>query len=163
MSKIIILCLEDEPEVRSAVERDLSPYAEHFQIECAEDVPDAEDVVRTNLALGNKLGLILCDHMLPGETGVDFLVRLHGQPETHFTRKVLITGQAGQQDTIRAVNQADLHHYIAKPWKKEELQEVVKQQLTEFVMAEEDNLIPYVAVLDGQRLLQEIAERGSDN
>ncbi len=47
---------------------------------------------------------------------MDFLVELNGDPATRPIRKVLITGQAGLEDTIRAVNEADLDHYIAKPW-----------------------------------------------
>ena len=54
------------------------------------------------------LSLILADHRLPGRDGVDLLVELHRQPDTAVIKKVLVTGQADQQDTIRAVNEAGL-------------------------------------------------------
>lgn len=162
MSKIVILNLEDEPEVRDAVERDLLPFGEVFQIEVAEDVKDAEELIASLEASGNKVGLILCDHRLPGESGVDFLTRLQADPESQSMRKVLITGQADQQDTIKAINEAGLHHYIAKPWVVEDLHAVVREQLTEYVLEHESDLLPYMSVLDGARLMQAVADRLSD-
>lgn len=162
MGRIAILLIEDEPEVREAVERDLEPFADTFLIECAEEVQEARSVMTEIADAGDRVGLVLCDHLLPGVTGVDFLVDLNRQADTASVRKVLITGQAGMDDTIKAVNEAGLHHYIAKPWTPEQLHEVVREQLTEFVLETEDDLKPYVSVLDGPRLLEAIATRGSD-
>ena len=160
MKRIVILCVEDEAEVREAVLRDLSPFKPLMRIEAAEDVEDARAVLRECDVDEDPVGLVLCDHLLPGTRGVDFLIELKNNPHYAATRKVLITGQAGLEDTIRAVNQADLHHYIAKPWNVEELHDVVRKQLTEFVIQTEENLIPYIATLDGQRLLEVIAASG---
>lgn len=159
MNHIVILCLEDEPEVRDAVLRDLAPFAGEFRIEAAEDVDDARAVIRECENDDDRIGLVLCDHMMPGTRGVEFLVELANQPAHRDVRKVLITGQAGLEDTVRAVNEAHLHHYIAKPWKAEDLQNVVKEQLTEFVLATTDDLLPYVSVLDSQRLLEAVAKK----
>ena len=60
--------------------------------------------------------------------------------------------------TIKAVNEAGLHHYVAKPWDAGELCAVVKEQLTEFVLGQEDSLLPYVARLDGPRLLVRVKD-----
>ena len=46
MNRITILSLDDEPEVRQAITRDLEPFAKLFRIEVAEDVDDARDVIR---------------------------------------------------------------------------------------------------------------------
>lgn len=160
MSAIVILCLEDESEVREAIVRDLEPFASTFQIEAAEDADDARQVVNDCLAEGKRVGLILCDHLLPGETGVDFLVELDRRKETAGTRKVLVTGQAGLEDTIKAVNEANLDHYIAKPWKVDNFREVVRAQLVEYVLAEEEDLLPYVNVLNDERLFEAMRDRG---
>ncbi len=160
MSDIVILCLEDESEVREAILRDLEPYATTFTIEAAEDADDARQVVDDCLAEGKRIGLALCDHLLPGQTGVDFLVELGNREETRGVRKVLVTGQAGLEDTIKAVNQANLHHYISKPWNADQFREVVRQQLVAYVIAEEENLLPYVQILNDERLLEALRERG---
>lgn len=162
MSRIVILCVEDEAEVRDAILRDLSPFKPLIRVEAAEDVEDARAVLRECEQDGDSVGLILCDHLLPGMRGVSFLIELQKDPRYAPTRKVLITGQAGLEDTIRAVNEANLHHYIAKPWDAEEIQSVVRAQLTEFVIETEENLVPFVGVLDGPRLLEVIAAGGRD-
>ena len=63
---------------------------------------------------------------------------------------MLVTGQADHEDTIRAINDGGLHHYISKPWKSENLVDIVRAQLTEFVLGSADiDPMPYVAILDG--------------
>jgi two-component system chemotaxis response regulator CheY len=162
MNDIIILVLEDEAEVRAAIARDLEVFATTFRVEVCDDAEDARAVIDETRAAGNQVGLILCDHLLPGLRGTDFLVELNQDPATSQMRKVLLTGQAGHDDTIRAINEGGLDHYIAKPWKVDELHAIVREQLTEYVLTETDDLLPYVNILDGPRLLEAISERGWD-
>ncbi len=160
MNRVTILCVEDEPEVRDALIRDLSPFAAVFRVEAAEDAEDALQVVRECTDAGDPIGLVLCDHMLPGTLGADLLVELKSKPESASARKVLVTGQAGLEDTIKAVNDADLDHYIAKPWTRDALHAVVREHLTDYVIDEMENLLPFVSVLDGPRLLEAQSNRG---
>jgi len=158
MKRIAIVSLEDEPEVRQAITRDLAPYAESFRIEEAEDVEDARELIASITEEGDMVGLILCDHRLPGTTGVEFLMELQAEEETKSIRKVLVTGQADHLDTIQAINAGGLHHYVSKPWQPEQLVSVVRDQLTEFVMCSPDiDPLPYVSVLDAARLMEKIA------
>ena len=157
MNRIAILSLEDEPEVRQAITRDLEPFADSFRIEGAEDVEDARELIDSIMDEGDVVGLILCDHRLPGTTGVEYLTQLQADEKTQSIRKVLVTGQADHQDTIHAINAGGLHHYVTKPWQPEELVEVVREQLTEFVLRSECDPLPYVGVLDGVRLMEKIA------
>jgi len=158
MSRIAILSIEDEPEVRDAIRRDLAPFASSFRIEAAEDIADAREAIRMIQDDGDTLGLVLCDHMLPGTTGVEFLTELHGDSDHQPVRKVLVTGQAGHEDTIRAINDGGLHHYISKPWRADNLVEIVRGQLTEFVLeSSEIDPMPYVSILDGPRLLDKMS------
>jgi CheY-like chemotaxis protein len=158
MTNLYILCIEDEQEVRDTLERDLEPFTSHFEVELAEDADDAASVVAEYIKQGKELALVLCDHILPGKLGVDFLVELNQSPETAPSKKVLVTGQAGLEETICAVNQADLDRYIAKPWTAEELQQVVRQQLTNYVIEWEENPTTYINVLDSERILQSIKD-----
>ena len=162
MNDLAILIVEDEPEVRDALIRDVAPFESHFLIEAAEDVDDAHAALTSLEAAGQAVALVLCDHLLPGVHGGGFLVQLNEDPKTSPARKVLVTGQAGLEDTIRAVNEADLDHYIAKPWDDEALQDIVREQLTEYVSRWVDNLLPYVPILNGPRLMAIIAARGYD-
>lgn len=161
MKNIAILCVEDEPEVREAILRDLRPLEAFFEIESAGDTADAAAILADFANRGILTGLILCDHRLPGESGVEFLTRIHDVPGYRDTRKVLLTGQAGHQDTIKAINQAGLSHYLAKPWDPTELVETSKEQLTGYVLGRDDvDPLPYLAILDAPRLLGKIADAG---
>ncbi len=101
--KLTILVLEDEPDVRAALERDLEPLARTVRIEPAQDVADAREVLAQVEEEGDVIALVLADHRMPGTTGVDFLCQLAADPETSHVATVLVTGQADQQDTIKAV------------------------------------------------------------
>ena len=59
MNRVTILCIEDEPEVRDALVRDLEPFATVCRIEAAEDADDARQVLRECAAAGDPLGLVL--------------------------------------------------------------------------------------------------------
>ena len=159
MSDVFILVVEDEPEVRDAIARDLEPFTAVFRIEVAEDAADAREAMAELRSSGNEVAIVLADHLLPGEHGTDFLIALHQDPDTQAIRKVLITGQAGHDDTIRAINEANLNHYITKPWDAERLQSVVSDELTEWVIENAESVLPYVSVLDGPRLMDTLRNR----
>lgn len=158
--RLAVLVLEDEPGVREALVRDLEPFATTIRIEAAEDVPDANAVLEELRADGDRLAVVLADHRLPGTSGVDFLVALRGDPDHAHVRTVLVTGQADQDDTIRAINAADLDRYIAKPWDAAQLSEVVREQLTDYVLATRIDPLPHLQALDAARVLPLLEGRG---
>jgi CheY-like chemotaxis protein len=150
--KIYILIVEDELEVMDALVKDLEDFETTFPVETANDTTEAMNVIDYILDHGHKIGLILCDHVLPGKNGVDLLIELQKSEDTAKSKKVLVTGQAGHEDTILAINKADLDHYIAKPWTEQELQDVVRNQLTDYVIENEKNLLAYMQILDAEKL-----------
>ncbi len=91
MDKLVILCVEDEPEVRDAIVRDLAPFRPICRIEATEEVEEAREVVSECIASGDEIALALVDHLLPGTHGVDFLIELNSGEATASTRKVLVT------------------------------------------------------------------------
>ncbi len=157
MSELVIVVVEDEPEVRAAIVRDLAPLADGVRIDEADTVDDARRAMDEADEAGDHVGLILADHRLPGESGVDLLVSINADPERRTIRTVLITGQAGHHDTIRAINEAGLDWYFTKPWDPDELVSVVTQQLTTYVIEAGLDLLQFVRTLDGPRLLEQYA------
>ena len=157
-----VLVVEDEAEVREALVRDLAPFAQIARIEAAESAQDARTAIEELTDAGLPLALVLADHRMPGQSGVDLLVDLHREERTRAARKVLVTAQAGLAETVKAVNDAGLDHYIAKPWDPAELSDVVRAQLTEYVLHEVRDVLPYLAVLDAGRLLDAARDRLSD-
>ncbi len=160
MNELVILVVEDEPEVRAEVVRDLS-FAGMIRVEQADDVADARDAIDEVNRAGDHVGLIVADHRLPGgESGVDLLVSLEDNATTRSIRTILLTGQAGHQDTIRAINDADLDHYFSKPWDPNELAAVAVRLLTDYVIDVGIDPLQYVRELDGPRLMEAFSKRG---
>ncbi|MDO5033858.1 MAG: response regulator [Actinomycetaceae bacterium] len=151
--KLAILIVEDEPEVRDALERDLEEFHEVCRIEVADSVDDAWAAVDEVDEDGDMLALVLADHRLPGKTGVDFLVEMMEDARTVDTRKVLVTGQADQDDTIRALNDASLDHYFSKPWNVEKLLDEVRELLTDFVLSLGVDPLPHMRALNAVRVM----------
>ena len=162
MNRLAVLIVEDEPEVRDALARDLEALADTLRIETADDVPDARaalsDIVLPRKTVSGSKSI----SRSPGTTGVDFLVELNDDADTRSTRKVLVTGQADQSDTIRAVNLAGLDHYIAKPWAPDDLTAVTIDAVTDYIISEGIDPLPYMRDLDAVRLLDAYSRRASD-
>jgi DNA-binding NtrC family response regulator len=161
MSRIFILCVEDEPEVLDVVVRDLAEFEDVFPVEMAVSAGEARKIIDEIRENGDKLGLAICDHVMPGEKGVELMIDMQNDEFTQRTRKVLLTGQAGLDATVEAVNHARLNRYIAKPWDPDNLVKVAKDELTTYVIENEKDLLPYMQVLDARRLQEAIRARGS--
>ncbi|MFA4986607.1 MAG: response regulator [Candidatus Brocadiia bacterium] len=161
MDRISILVIDDERAVLDTLMRDLDRFSTHFRIEPCESAADAADVIRELKADGWALGLVLADHLMPNMSGVDFLVQLNSDPYSSAARKVLITAQAGLEDTIQAINRGGLNHYIRKPWRKDQLEEVLCDQLTGYVLENVEDPLPFAQVLDASRIFSAIHRRGA--
>lgn len=160
MQAIYIIMIEDEAEVMDALLHDLSEIEQVFPIEVASSAEEAMAVIKELIQEEKRIGLILSDHILPGKNGVDLLVDLAEEDETKLSRKVLVTGQASHQDTIKAVNSASLDHYISKPWTKDELLETVKNELSTYIIKSQLDPLPYMAILSSEALIDYIRTRG---
>lgn len=160
MKQIYILCVDDEADVLEAVERDLSTLESVFPLETAASAEEAREALRRIKKAGGEVGVAFCDHVMPKETGVDFLRWMEGQEDWKMTRKALLTGQAGLEATVSAINTGGLDYYVAKPWTQEGLVGAAKRLLTDYVIEREINPLPYMALLDATRLAESAHERG---
>lgn len=161
MSKPVILCIDDQREVLAALTKDLEPFAERFDLIDAESAEDAGAVLDELLARGTPIALIISDHVMPGTHGVDLLASLRGRDELRHTGRLLLTGLATHEDTIRAINQAAIDRYIAKPWKPDELHRNVSELLTNFILANyPDDYQRFLPVLSQDVMLQ-IMQQGA--
>ncbi len=159
MEKIYILCVDDEPDVLRAVARDLALLEEAFPVETAASADEAKALIGRIQESRDELGLIFCDHVMPGQNGVDLLIELRGRLDLDLMRRVLFTGQAGHEDTVDAINRAGITHYVAKPWEREELLQVARDELTSYIIASGRDPLPYMRYLDQERLAEHVHRR----
>lgn len=115
MTLPIILAVDDEPIVLSAIGRDLrSGFGDRFRIVTAVGGVEALEAVGAFKARDTPIALFVVDQRMPGMTGLEFLseaLRLY--PEA---RKVLLTAYADTSVAIEAINSLGLDHYLMKPW-----------------------------------------------
>ncbi|MGF1755059.1 response regulator [Vibrio makurazakiensis] len=159
MNKYLILCVDDEIEILESVLQDLALFEEYFIVEGAESVSEAKQVISDMEENHVPLALILCDHIMPEQTGIDFLIELNQSEATSKSRKVLLTGQAGLEDTITAVNNAALDFYIAKPWDGEGLRSTLRSQLTEYMIDNDNQLLSWSSFLDTEKIFDAMAAK----
>lgn len=148
MAKIPILCIDDQREILAALHKDLEDFEEHCRLIDCESSGEALEALNELDEAGQEPGLIICDHVMPGKNGIEFLIEISSDPRFSKTRKILLTGLATHQDTITAINEAHIDHYIEKPWNREDLQVSIKKLLTLFVLDASLDFEAYLPVLD---------------
>jgi signal transduction histidine kinase len=126
-----ILCVDDEPTVLSQLSALLSRrLGSACRIECAQSADEALALIAELHAAGDQVQLVICDQVMPGMKGDRFLETVHHRwPEI---MKILLTGEAGLDSAIYAINHAGLNRYIEKPWQSEDLMLEVEKLLTQY-------------------------------
>jgi thioredoxin reductase (NADPH) len=111
----ILLTVDDDPDVSRSLARDLrQQYGEDYRIRRAESGPAALDALKELKLRNEHVGLLLADHRMPDMTGVEFLEQARElYPKA---RRVLLTAYADTDAAIAAINRADVHYYLLKPW-----------------------------------------------
>ncbi len=151
---LTILILEDDPELMRAFQRDLDLFSDSVRVESTEKVSDAWNRVELISDDDDELALVLCECKVRGESGVEFLIALAQDERFDPAKKVMVTSPSGVEDAIRAVNNAHIDHYVAKPWDARELQDAVAELLTDYVLDNDVDPLPYMRHLDDERVME---------
>ncbi len=159
MNKPSIVCVDDQREILAALQRDLAPLEHHFSIIVCESAQEAHQVLDEIDAEGAPLPLIICDHVMPGKNGIDFLIEVNEDGRFASTKKILLTGLATHQDTIVAINRVGIDHYVEKPWEPKALLTAIQVLLTRYIVHSGLDYQSYLPVLDQPTLYKELAKR----
>ncbi|HBE80998.1 MAG TPA: hypothetical protein DDW65_24900 [Firmicutes bacterium] len=131
MIKSLILCVDDEKSILDSLDRQLQDeFGSEFAVELAESVEEAQEIITESLANQIEIPVILADYLMPGCTGDQFLIWTHAK--TPDTCNIMLTGQAGLDAVITAINYAGLYRYIAKPWERNDLILTIKEAIASF-------------------------------
>ncbi len=119
MGRPVIVAVDDDPQVLSAVSRDLrAHYAEDHRIVGARSGPEAVELLEQLQARGDVVALFLVDQRMPDMSGTEYLIEARRFfPEA---KRVLLTAYADTDAAIQAINEVDLDHYLLKPWEPPE-------------------------------------------
>ena len=119
VSKPSVLLIDDEPDIlelmRVGLERD-------YEIETANSGEEA-----TLLTGTRQYDVIVCDQIMPGQNGLDFLMlSADRQPAT---RRIMLTGYINPELLSRAVPLAGLSACLLKPAHPHELKQAIQKAL----------------------------------
>jgi len=118
-SRPIVLAVDDDPHVLSAVRRDLSrAYQRRYRVLAASSGAEALELLESLRERHGEPALLLSDQRMPAMTGIEFL----GESRRRFpaARRVLLTGYAETAVAIDAINRIRLDYYFVKPWEPPE-------------------------------------------
>jgi response regulator RpfG family c-di-GMP phosphodiesterase len=110
-TKAAILLVDDEPQLLEVM---------RARLEDDYDVETAESAEEADVLLGlRRFDMVIADHLMPGEQGLDFLMRA----AEHFpqTKRILVTGYLNPELISRAQTLAGLSAYLLKPVNNEQL------------------------------------------
>ncbi|MEN7547475.1 response regulator [Rapidithrix thailandica] len=159
MKKLTIICIDDQREVLSAIASDLNVFEPYCLIEECESADEAMELMEELDAEGKAIALLISDHIMPGKNGVEFLTEINQEHRFRHIKKILLTGLATHQDTIRAINNAGIDHYLEKPYKAQELQQAVKELVTQYILRTGLNYEEYPGLMDQDTLLKEMRNK----
>lgn len=152
-----VVCVDDQREVLSALRTDLSALP--FALETCESADEAQEVLDEIDANGGHVAAIVCDHVMPDKSGIDWLAEVNADARFPHARKVLLTGLATHQDTIKAINKANIHVYLEKPWNADVLHASVRRLVTEYVLAAGIDYAQMIGDLDQEVLYGALKNR----
>lgn len=135
-TKQVILCVDDEKQALQSLRQELEHYFEdRFVIEIADSGEEALLIFEELIAESFEIPVVISDQLMPGMKGDEFLIEIHRKNPA--TRSILLTGQASAQAVGRAVNEADLYRYIAKPWEAHDLMLTVEEAVKSYHLQQE--------------------------
>lgn len=114
--KCSLLVVDDEPYILPTL---AALLAGEYDVTTADCVEAAQAVFARQ-----SVDLVLTDQKMPRQTGIQLLewVRQH-HPRTV---RLLMTGYAELEDAVDAINRGQVYHYLLKPWRTEELLQVLR-------------------------------------
>ncbi len=127
-------------------------FMDEYEVLTTTDAHEALRLVGEN----QPVHVVITDQRMPGMTGVELLKAVYEQyPET---MRIMLTGFADGDATLKAINEGHVYAYISKPWEPEELKQVVRRATEHSKLAAENRRL--VGDLEGAvSIMQAVMDR----
>ncbi|HOK60379.1 response regulator [Tenuifilum sp.] len=100
-------------------------FRNDFTILVADSAQKGLDILKNE-----NINVIISDLKMPHMNGIDFIERIkHENPEKVC---ILLTAFMESEVMLRAINEELVYRYIMKPWKKDELREIIESAFKRF-------------------------------
>lgn len=124
ISSARILVVDDEVEIADSLAEFLV-RKEGFRVEIVHNGHEAISYLEKSIGSSSEVDLVLLDMRMPGLSGLDVLDWIRGHPDLRYTRVVLLTAAASNDEKVQALS-AGADDYITKPYYMQELLARVK-------------------------------------
>jgi len=114
----VALFVDDEPNILSALKRELHDWSKERSIEIRTASSAAEGLKYLYAEGNDKVAIIVSDLRMPEMLGSDFLLEVRASFPSIIT--ILLTGFSEPQELMKAIK-AGIFSYILKPWEPEYL------------------------------------------
>ncbi len=159
-AELCILCVDDEPNILSALRRLFR--SQGFSVKIADSGKAGLEILASE-----KIDLVISDMRMPEMDGTQFLEQVKNRwPDTP---RLLLTGYADISSTIGAINRGEIYRYITKPWDDADICLVVRQALERQALALEKIRLEALTARQNAELLalnatleMKVAERTSE-
>jgi response regulator RpfG family c-di-GMP phosphodiesterase len=142
-SEYTLLCVDDEPNVLSALRRLLRNPG--YRVLTAEGGKAALHILEQE-----TVHLIISDMRMPEMTGAEFL----GTAAQRWPRtiRILLTGYSDLNSTVEAINRGAIYRYVSKPWEDMDLLMAVQRALEQQHLTTERERLAAVVTRQNQEL-----------
>lgn len=115
MTKPVVLTVDDDPEVLSAIARDLRKhYGRDYRVMRADSGSAGLSVLRELKNRNDPVALVVSDQRMPVMDGVTLLAEARAlHPKS---KRALLTAYADTEAAIGAINRSQVDYYLLKPW-----------------------------------------------
>jgi len=117
--KSSVLIVDDEQPFLKMLEQAL---VDDFQLVTLTSTGEAEKLMALH-----RFDIVVCDYLMPGEMGLEFLVRC--AERWPRTRRIMLTGYINPELLSRSVTIADLSACLLKPVRPTELADAIRTAL----------------------------------
>src|SRR5260370_32699325 len=135
--KCTLLVVDDEPYILTTLAALLAP---DFHVITTDSGENAQQIFAQR-----SIDLVLTDQKMPGMSGVQLLEWV--REVSPWTIRLLMTGFAELEDAVEAINRGKVYRYLFKPWRVDELIQVLREAAERFQLEREN-----------QRLLEELRQ-----
>jgi YesN/AraC family two-component response regulator len=122
-----IICVDDEKSILSGLEQQIfREFNSQFIVELAQSGEEAIGIINELIENNVAIPLIITDQMMPGLKGNELVSIISEKlPET---KCIMLSGYVNSDDLKGAINK-NLISCMAKPWKHEELMNLIRQNV----------------------------------
>ncbi len=115
-----VLLVDDEENILRSLQRILR--REPWELTTATSGEEALAILAND-----KFDVIISDARMPGMDGPTLLAEI--RKKYPWTIRILLTGYADINSTVKAINDGQIYRYISKPWDDDELRLIIRQAL----------------------------------